>query len=89
MWHNAIMIKTQVQLPDELYRQAKAIAAQREWSLAEVIRRGIEHMAVAYPVTRDKTAWQMPVLKAEAFVAGFDRLDLKAIAREDELGAKR
>jgi hypothetical protein len=32
------MIKTQVQLPDELYRTAKAIAEQREWSLAEVMR---------------------------------------------------
>ena len=31
------MIKTQVQLPDELYYKAKAIAEQREWSLAEVV----------------------------------------------------
>jgi hypothetical protein len=34
------MIKTQVQLPDELYYKAKAIAEQREWSLAEIVRRG-------------------------------------------------
>ena len=45
------MIKTQVQLPDQLYYKAKAIAEQREWSLAEVVRRGIEYMALAYPVT--------------------------------------
>ena len=41
------MIKTQVQLPDQLYYKAKAIAEQREWSLAEVVRRGIEYMALA------------------------------------------
>ena len=29
------MIKTQIQLPDELYRRVKAFAEQREWSLAE------------------------------------------------------
>jgi citrate synthase len=39
------MIKTQVQIPDHLYYTAKAIAEQREWSFAEVIRRGLEHRA--------------------------------------------
>ena len=33
------MINPRVQLADELYRTAKAIAEQREWSLAEVVRR--------------------------------------------------
>jgi hypothetical protein len=28
------MIKTQIQLPDELYREAKRVARDREWSLA-------------------------------------------------------
>jgi hypothetical protein len=43
------MIKTQVRLPDELYREAKRIAREREMSLAEVVRRGIEYMASVYP----------------------------------------
>jgi hypothetical protein len=79
------MIKTQVQLPDELYHTAKAIALQREWSLAEVIRRGIEHMAIAYPVSNDPKPWVLPVLKADDFVSQFDSLDLKAIAEAEEM----
>jgi hypothetical protein len=79
------MIKTQIQLPDELYKTAKAIAAQREWSLAEVIRRGIEHMAIAYPLSEGATNWALPVLRAEQFVNHFDDLDLKALSEEQEI----
>lgn len=43
-WQFAIMIKTQVQIPDELYKKAKALAKAKEWSLAEVFRRGLEYM---------------------------------------------
>ena len=79
------MIKTQIQLPNQLYHQAKAIAEQREWSLAEVIRRGIEHMAAVYPLTETAAEWKMPVLKSGVFAANFDQLDLKAVAAGDEL----
>jgi hypothetical protein len=79
------MIKTQVQLPDELYFKAKAIAEQREWSLAEVVRRGIEYMALAYPVRTSAKPWALPVLKSGDFRAEFDQLDLKALAERDEL----
>jgi hypothetical protein len=79
------MIKTQVQLPDELYYKAKAIADQREWSLAEVVRRGIECMALAYPVRESRQPWALPVLKSGDFRAGFDQLDFKALAESDEL----
>jgi hypothetical protein len=40
------VIKTQVPLPDALYHTAKAIAEQKEWLLAQVLRRGIEQMAL-------------------------------------------
>lgn len=36
------MTRTQIQLPDELYQRAKAFAAQRERSLADVTRRELE-----------------------------------------------
>ena len=78
------MIKTQIQLPDELYHKAKAIAEQREWSLAEVVRRGIEYMALAYPVKVSTKPWVLPVLKSGDFRADFDQLDLKALAESDE-----
>jgi hypothetical protein len=79
------MIKTQIQIPDELYHTAKAIAEQREWSLAEVVRRGLEHMAVVYPVRPIKPDWQLPVLKKGDFRRGWDSLDLKALAEMDEI----
>lgn len=79
------MVKTQVQLPDELYYKAKAIADQREWSLAEVVRRGLEYMALAYPVRASATSWTLPVLKGGDFRTDFDQLDLKTLAENDEL----
>jgi len=59
-WQFAIMIKTQVQLPDALYIEAKRIAREREMSLAEVIRRGIEYMARVYPPLPECDAWSPP-----------------------------
>ncbi|GAB4117170.1 MAG: antitoxin [Wenzhouxiangellaceae bacterium] len=55
-----IMIRTQIQLPDELYREAKRIAAEQEISLAEVLRRGLEHMQRIYPPRPDQRPWRPP-----------------------------
>jgi hypothetical protein len=55
------MIRTQVQLPDELYREAKRVAQEHDMTLAEVVRRGLEHMVRIYP--RRNTAsntWHPP-----------------------------
>ncbi len=43
------MIKTQIQIPDRLYHEAKRIAREREMSFAEVVRRGIECVLTVYP----------------------------------------
>ena len=43
------MIKTQIQIPDHLYREAKRVAADYEMSFAEVVRRSLEK---PFPVTR-------------------------------------
>jgi hypothetical protein len=80
------MIKTQIQLPDELYYKAKAIAEQREWSLAEVVRRGIEQMALAYPLKPNTANWKLPVLKSNAFNPNFDQLDFQALAEQEQMG---
>lgn len=79
------MIKTQVQLPDELYHTAKAIAAQREWSLAEVVRRGLEYMVLAYPVSDVTGGWEIPILQKSSFDPDFDKLDFKALSEGEEL----
>jgi hypothetical protein len=77
------MIKTQVQVPDELYRKAKALAKAKEWSLAEVFRRGLEYITTVNDPDRVEKNWKLPVLKEEQFVDGFDDLDLKALVAEE------
>lgn len=55
------MTKTQIQLPDDLYRQVKRFAAEREWSMAETFRRGVEQLLDVYPkkpTPRDE--WSLP-----------------------------
>ncbi len=56
-----IMTRTQIQLPDALYAQAKQVAERHEISLAELVRRGLEHMLRVYRA--DETpdgVWQLP-----------------------------
>lgn len=54
------MIRTQIQLPDELHREAKRIASEQEISLAELVRRGLEHMQRIYPAGRSDSQWRPP-----------------------------
>ena len=55
------MTRTQIQLPDALYRQAKAVAAAREISLAELVRNGLEYMLrVSAGAEADPDAWILP-----------------------------
>ena len=56
------MIRTQIQLPDPLYREVQRIAKAQDWSLAEVIRRGTEAIVRAYPAMKTEVArpWQFP-----------------------------
>ena len=57
------MIRTQIQLPDELYRRAKQVAQQREISLAEMTRRGLElFLARLGPSTVPPDGWQLPTV---------------------------
>lgn len=56
------MVRTQIQLPDELYRKARALAEAQEWSLAETVRRSLEMFIPTYPRAtepRDEP-WRMP-----------------------------
>lgn len=52
------MVKTQVQIPDDLYREAKRVAAEYEMSFAEVVRRSLERTLPAYPPRARE--WQAP-----------------------------
>ncbi len=56
------MVKTQIQLPDRLYRDLKRLAAAREWSLAETLRRAVEQFLARHRVVGPQTApWKPPV----------------------------
>jgi hypothetical protein len=55
------MVKTQVQIPDALFREAKRIAAENEMSFAEVVRRGLEEIVLHHPPGRERASeWTMP-----------------------------
>ena len=43
------MIRTQIQLPDELYGHLKKVAERQELSLAEIIRRAAESYLRRFP----------------------------------------
>lgn len=47
------MRKTQIHLPEDLYQQLKALAAAKEWSLSETLRRGAEYLVVIFPEIAD------------------------------------
>ena len=58
---NVIMIRTQIQLPDALYREVKRVAAEREMSLAELVRRGLETVLSRFPAhPESRTTWELP-----------------------------
>ena len=76
------MIKTQVQIPDALYQEAKRISAEYEMSLAEVMRRGLEKMTEIYPHKRpSKTAWTPPKGRALGW-QGLSHDQLRDLANE-------
>lgn len=55
------MTRTQIQLPDELYREVKRVAAEREVSLAELVRRGLETLLSHFPAHPEARAtWELP-----------------------------
>ena len=77
------MTRTQIQLPDELYERAKAFAAEREMSLAEVTRRGLETFLARFPEPGTaRRGWKLPVVQSGGIKVPLERL--KGFARDDE-----
>ena len=55
------MVKTQIQLPDALYRDLKRLAELKEWSLAETLRRAAEQFLARHPAPAPSSStWQPP-----------------------------
>jgi len=59
------MNKTQIQVPAELFKEVRAFAKKREWSLAETFRRGAELLLQVYPdqAAASGVAWTPPTSK--------------------------
>jgi len=53
------MVKTQSQIPDELYRRVKRLAEAQEWTLAETLRRGAELLLASRPLPRTSGGWTL------------------------------
>lgn len=55
------MKRTQIQLPDWLFRSAHELAERKEISLAELVRRGLEYMVATHPdIGETPGMWQLP-----------------------------
>lgn len=55
------MVRTQIQLPEEVYERARKLCRSREISLAELARRGLEYILSIYaPLPGAGDAWQPP-----------------------------
>lgn len=62
------MIRTQIQLPDDLYREAKAFCGEREMTMAELCRRSLEDYLARWPSPRS-AEWVLPALQLGEFLA--------------------
>lgn len=76
------MVRTQIQLPDEVHARAKRFCKAREMSLAELARRGVEMVLDAYPALQDTpAAWEVPVAPRSLGWRGLDDRQLKDLAQ--------
>jgi hypothetical protein len=58
------MVRMQIQLPEPLLHRLKRIADERDWSFAELVRRGMESYACTFSdVTAKPEEWVFPVLR--------------------------
>jgi len=54
------MKRTQIQIPEPLYKEVKRLAALRDWSVSEVFRRGAEQLVAQYPDVKKPGKWEPP-----------------------------
>ncbi len=78
------MIRTQIQLPDELFERAKKVCEAREVSLAELARRGLEYILSVYaPEPTVSEDWSLPKPRR----LGWKRLSDAEIKEQGQLTA--
>ena len=56
------MVRTRLQLPDDVHKRARRLADARGISMSELVRRGLELILIMdQPPDRVKAEWQLPV----------------------------
>lgn len=79
------MVRTQIQLPDELHDRAKRFAAAREMSIAELVRRSLEVFFDQHPEPKDvERHWTLPVLDLGGLKVPVE--DLRGVVADEETG---
>ncbi len=81
------MIDAGIQFPDLLYRRLKEVAAQEDWSLAEVMRKAAEQFVARFPQTPPQAVgWSFPTLDCggEFLEDPEGRAEADAILRESQ-----
>jgi len=82
------MVKTQIQIPDRLFREAKRVAADYEMSFAEVVRRSLERSLPAYP-PKSAATWQPPQPVDLGQRCPVDESELRFLANEPDYVPRR
>ncbi|MGJ3242194.1 MAG: antitoxin [Opitutales bacterium] len=79
------MIKTQIQIPEDLYKDLKRLAKRKEWSLAETLRRAGENFLQQYtePEGISKPSRWTPPAPRKLGWKGLSPEQLKEAAMED------
>ena len=78
-----MMVRTQIQLPDEMYKNLKRLARSHEMTLAELLRRGCEYILSVYKPADDRTAtWSLPKPRTLGLKPGIAAEDMRLIANE-------
>jgi hypothetical protein len=79
------MVRTQIQLPEELYERAKRLAASRETSLAELTRRGVELLLSQYTEPdQEREPWQAPTVRGLGW-RGLSHRQIKEAAQRPDV----
>jgi len=78
------MVRTQIQLPDDVFARAKRFCKAREMSFAELARRGVEMVLDVYPRPEETPAvWEVPVAPRPMGWRGLSPRQLKELAQQD------
>ena len=78
------MKRTQIQLPDPLFKEVKRVASLMDISIAEVVRRGIESFIRKYPTFKLPQEHWTPPSKGGLGEFLTDHVDWRSLTSQDQ-----